>query len=235
MTFTINPEDPTPYTIPEFINVTNDDIAEVEQFFALVAEIGEDVLEETSCFQIAEGQTECFGREGAVQIRIINDDGEFNPQCALLPCFLLPLTLAMIIGFDQRSQTVSESLVPEGEDFVGVSISVSSKRMSEQQYRTDFSLELDSTAVVDVSDPVTPDWDAVLRTPSANLRIGETSIGVRVNVRNDFRAEDTECFTIRIQALDEEGLRDIFECNDDTSGEDSFFCLHTLCIEDDDG
>ena len=142
----------------------------------------------------------------------------------------------MIIGFDQRSQTVSESLVPEGDIAVIVNISVSSKRISEQQYSTRFSLEQDATAVVDVLNPVTADYDAVLFTTSSSLGIGQTSINcVIALVRNDFRAEDTECFTIRIQTLDEEGLRIIFDCYDDESGEDSFFCLHTLCIEDDDG
>ena len=78
MTFTINPEDPTPYRIPQFINVIDDDIVEVEQFFALVAKLGEDVLDETSCFQIDYRQTECFGRYGAVELRIIDDEGKFN-------------------------------------------------------------------------------------------------------------------------------------------------------------
>ena len=59
----------------EIENVTiNDDIHEIEQSFALVAEIGDDVLDRFACFQRQVGDTECFGRSGATIIRITDND-----------------------------------------------------------------------------------------------------------------------------------------------------------------
>ena len=60
------------------LSITNDEINEIEQSFALIAEIGIDVPDSFVCFQIAEGDRECVldGRKGAVRIRIVNDDGK---------------------------------------------------------------------------------------------------------------------------------------------------------------
>ena len=76
------------YTLEQRINVTDDDINEVEQSFALVAEIGADVpadcfvedigQTECSCFQTQVGEIECFGRSGATEIRIIDNDRKFG-------------------------------------------------------------------------------------------------------------------------------------------------------------
>ena len=59
------------YTIPTFFTVVDDNINEVRQSFAIVAEIGPDVpyncyvedlgLTDCSCFQIGDGEFECFG------------------------------------------------------------------------------------------------------------------------------------------------------------------------------
>ena len=65
------------YTIQQFFNVVDDNIDEDEQSFAIVAEIGPDVPAGVSCFQTAEGETDCFGRRGATQIRIIDNDRKF--------------------------------------------------------------------------------------------------------------------------------------------------------------
>ena len=65
------------YTIQQFFNVVDDNIDEDEQSFAIVAEIGPDVPENISCFQTAVGYTECFGRRGAIQIRITDNDRKF--------------------------------------------------------------------------------------------------------------------------------------------------------------
>ena len=71
------------YTIPTFFTVIDDNINEVEQSFALVAEIGPDVpsdcfedggLTDCSCFQTPYGETQCFGRRGATEIRIADND-----------------------------------------------------------------------------------------------------------------------------------------------------------------
>ena len=70
--------------MPEFFVINDDNINEVEQSFAVVAKIGDDVpddcyvksvgLTECSCFQTQIGDTECFGRSGATEIRITDND-----------------------------------------------------------------------------------------------------------------------------------------------------------------
>ena len=54
-------------------------------------------------------------------------------------------------------------------------------------------------------------------------------------IRNDFRVEDQECFTIRVLPLDIPGRRELFACNEDVIGATNYFCLTKVCIEDDDG
>ena len=76
LTITV-PADLRRYTIQQFFNVVDDNIDEDEQSFAIVAEIGPDVPENISCFQTALGETECFGRRGAIQIRITDNDRKF--------------------------------------------------------------------------------------------------------------------------------------------------------------
>ena len=71
----------TIFEVPNFFNVTDDDIDEVEQSFAIVAEFGPDVTEvpfNFSCFQLQAGETECFGRRGVTKIRIRDNDRKFD-------------------------------------------------------------------------------------------------------------------------------------------------------------
>ena len=56
-----------------------------------------------------------------------------------------------------------------------------------------------------------------------------------VAIRNDFIPEEKECFTIRIIQVDVPGRKELFTCKEDNAGADSYFCDHTICIEDDDG
>ena len=75
------------YTIEKFFTVVDDDLNEVEQSFALIAELGDDipsncfvVMEgfgrDCRCFQIQDGETECSGdgQSGATEIRITDND-----------------------------------------------------------------------------------------------------------------------------------------------------------------
>ena len=63
------------YVVEEFIVIYDDNIDEDEQSFAIVAEIGHDVPDGISCFQIATGQANCSAeRLGATQIRIDDND-----------------------------------------------------------------------------------------------------------------------------------------------------------------
>ena len=60
------------------LNVVDDDVDEDWESFALVAEIGHDVPNGVSCFQTVEGTPYPCGRQGATEIRIVDDDGEFK-------------------------------------------------------------------------------------------------------------------------------------------------------------
>ena len=64
--------------IRQFFNIFDDNIDEDEQSFAIVAEIGPDVPENISCFQIAEGPTICHGRRGVTEIMITDNDRELS-------------------------------------------------------------------------------------------------------------------------------------------------------------
>ena len=72
-------EETAVFSLPNTIlSITNDEVNEIEQSFALIAEIGSDVPDSFACFQIAEGDRDCVldGRKGAARIRIVNDDGK---------------------------------------------------------------------------------------------------------------------------------------------------------------
>ena len=65
------------FVLPNFFQVIDDDIDEVEQSFAIVAELGPDVPETPfnfSCFQLRAGERDCLGRRGATEIRITDND-----------------------------------------------------------------------------------------------------------------------------------------------------------------
>ena len=67
----------TVFEVPHFFQVTDDDINEYEQSFAIVAELGPDVTDTPfnfGCFQLQVGETECFGRRGVTEIRITDND-----------------------------------------------------------------------------------------------------------------------------------------------------------------
>ena len=70
-----------------------------------------------------------------------------------------------------------------------------------------------------------------------DLPQGERTIEplLQTSIRNDLIPEDEECFTINILPVDVPGRRELFTCNEDSAGADSYFCAHTVCIEDDDG
>ena len=63
------------FIIPTFFTVNDDNIDEDEQSFAVVAEIL-DVPENISCFQTAPGTIPCYGKRGATEIRIADNDGK---------------------------------------------------------------------------------------------------------------------------------------------------------------
>ena len=152
----------------------------------------------------------------------------------------------MIIGFTSRSQTVSEGDAPPGSDFNLLTIAVATERTSERIHTILFRhLESGSTAIVQnyfiQRDPL---FDALFGNVDSDpleeiyvLDPGSNVIPSLVTeVLNDFRPEDDECYTIGIFITDITGAREfLFTCNGDDSMADNFFCLHTICITNDDG
>ena len=65
------------FEIPKFFTIDDDDINEVQQTFAIIADII-DVPEDISCFQRAIGEQICQGRRGATAIRITDNDRELQ-------------------------------------------------------------------------------------------------------------------------------------------------------------
>lgn len=148
----------------------------------------------------------------------------------------------MIIGFAQRRQTVSEGEVP-GED-VFIDISTITLRASEIEHRILYRLlSIGTATVVPFTTFDTLDYDAQFGIEEGDhievldsLEPGEIIISPqRVVIRNDFLPEDVECFSIRISPVENPGVRELFRCNEDDSTSVSFFCKHTVCIQDNDG
>ena len=64
------------YEIPSNVfSVIDDDINEIEQSFAVIAEIGTDVPDDIACFQTQAKDTNCYGQSGATEIIIRDNDG----------------------------------------------------------------------------------------------------------------------------------------------------------------
>ena len=66
------------FTIPTFFTINDDNLDEDEQSFEIVAEIGPDVPDGVSCFQIPNVDAECQGRRGATEIRITDNDRKLS-------------------------------------------------------------------------------------------------------------------------------------------------------------
>lgn len=153
----------------------------------------------------------------------------------------------MVIGFTERMQRVSEGDGPEGADSFPLQIDVHSLRLSEIEYEVQFRVLENSNASVEaVNQQFSVRFDVQFGNRDSeqnpivdsrflfvgNLELGSPLIALIIN---DFVPEDLiECFTIRIVSPDVVGDRDIFTCNEEPTAED-YFCLHTVCIIDDDG
>ena len=156
----------------------------------------------------------------------------------------LSLSIGMIIGFTSRSRTVSEGDAPPGSEFNRLMIDVATERISERVYTIRVRhLESASTAIVQSNviqrDPL---FDVLFGNEDNDpleerliLQPGLDVIPLVTFIRNDFRVENDECYTIGILATDIPGARDLLSCNDDEDRTDNFFCLHTICITNDDG
>ena len=152
----------------------------------------------------------------------------------------------MVIGFTERTLTVSESMAPPGYDIFSIDIPVATLRRAERAHQMTFRLQqLESTAIVEPGDDLTnPLFDAIFGTRARpddyidlvyDLRPLEYNIpSLLLEIRNDFTPENEECLKIRVLPIDIEGQREQFSCNEDDSFA-TYFCQITVCIEDDDG
>ena len=135
--------------------------------------------------------------------------------------------------------------MPFGSYFNRLTIDVATERTSERIHPILFRhLKGRSTAIVESNiiqrDPL---FDAVFANEDNDpieerysLLPGSDHIpSLITEVRNDFYIEDDECYTIGIFTTNVDGAREVFTCNDDEDIADNFFCLHTICILNDDG
>ena len=153
----------------------------------------------------------------------------------------------MIIGFTQRTQTVSESIALPREESFPLPIHVATLRTAEREYPMYFRVQgASSLAIVEpIGGVVNQLYDATfgtrdtIRDPIEVFFVLEalqdTISPLTTFIRNDLRPEYEECFTIRILPVDIPGNQVLFSCYDDYYGEDNYFCEHTICIVDDDG
>ena len=153
----------------------------------------------------------------------------------------------MIIGFTQRTQTVSESMAQPGEESFPLPIHVATLRTAGREYSMIFRLQVSSSSAIvePIGGVVNPIYDARFGTRD-NIRepievfffletLEDTIPSLTTFIRNDLRPEYEECFTIRIHSRDVHGHHVHFYCNEDDSGATNYFCQTEICIEDDDG
>ena len=135
-----------------------------------------------------------------------------------------------------------------GEDFFSTDIGVATLKTSEREHPMVFHLQSDGTAIVEPrGSQENPLLDAVFGIRDAfddyapiqeefDLeRLVAVIPSLPVEIRDDLRPEDEDCFTIRIFPVDVPGRRELFDCNEDEDGATNFFCKTTICIKDDDG
>ena len=159
--------------------------------------------------------------------------------------FLSLLFTVMLIGFTQRVRTVSESDV-KGEELFPINIDVATLRPADREYKIIFRLLSGGTAIVkpgnNVQDVSFDTLFGIKVEPNGPIQEEfdlepqvATIPPLPVEIRDDLRPEDEECFTIRIFPVDVPGRHELFDCNEDDSDATNYFCETTICILDNDG
>ena len=157
---------------------------------------------------------------------------------------ILSPPVAMLLGFGERRQTVSEAQAPPGEDRFTIDILITSLRTSEIDYEVGVRSVIEGQPIIEPVDMIlNPMFDGLFGTREMNtinnlvfveiLNIDTTMLPIlQVTIRNDNTPEDEECFDLSIFPVNPAPMIDNFECN---FVGDEFLCEHTICIEDDDG
>ena len=148
---------------------------------------------------------------------------------------------------------MSEAGSPQLDDLFPIVIPVNAVRSAEMDIHLLFRfVEAVSNATVDAIDTQFDlGFDALFGVRFAEgfleerhiLRNGTSQLisPLTAFIRKDFQIEEKECFTVQILPLDigfgsgqNEEVQS-FVCNEDEVNAVDNFCLHTICIEDDDG
>ena len=157
---------------------------------------------------------------------------------------VLPPSVAMILGFGERRQTVSEADAPPGHEFFDLVLFITSLRTSELNYPVGVRSVIRGQPIIEPSGSiVNPRFDGVFGIREANtitnlvvienLRFNTSVLpALRVTIRDDYFLEEEECFELSIFPVNTEEMTERFMCN--TAG-DSFLCQHVICITDEDG
>ena len=162
----------------------------------------------------------------------------YDKHLSDLPCN----PIDMVIGFTERIQSISESEVqPEG--FIPITINVSTLRVSESSHPLVIRYQMvGSVAIVEpLIYPKEVQFDALYGShDNGSSTIEEyrdiVPASLQVMVYNDLIPEEQECFTLRIIPVDAPGIRTPLICSEGNQDDlSSFFCEHTICIQDDDG
>ena len=157
---------------------------------------------------------------------------------------IFPPLVAMLLGFGERRQTVSEAQAPPGEDRFTIDILITSLRTSEIIYEVGVRSVIEGQPIIEPSDDIrNPMFDGLFGSREMNtinnlvfmelLNIDTTMLAIlQVTIRNDNTPEEEECFDLSIFPVNPLPMTPNFECN---FVGDEFLCEHTICIEDDDG
>ena len=149
----------------------------------------------------------------------------------------------MFVGFTERRTNISERTdVPV--DAYRIAIEVSAERTSELIHTSTIYVVESKTATVESFSSHSLFYDALfgnIVVPDDPLqevhllRSGERRYqDIQLSIRNDFLIENEECFTLSISTRNDFGQEALCNADDDSSAS-SYFCEHTICIEDDDG
>ena len=157
-------------------------------------------------------------------------------------CAIISSYVAMILGFGERRQTVSEAETLSGQEGINREIFITSLRTSEIEYRVAIRSVIEGEPRIEpagaVQDPL---FDGTFGSREENtinnlviiydLRIDTTVLPLPFFIRDDNLPEEEECFELSIFPVNPQEIKNVM-CN---AAGDEFLCIHEICIEDDDG
>ena len=152
---------------------------------------------------------------------------------------------AMILGFGERRQTVSEADATSGQEFINRQIFITSLRTSEISHMVGVRSVIRGEPIIEPGDGSiqNPMFDGLFGNRELDtinnlvfievLGVNTTTMpGLHVTIRDDFMPEDEECFVLSIFQVNPEFSIENFRCN--VAGT-QFLCIHEICITDNDG